>query len=382
MANGGNPFRFGDLALDDAFTDRESELAELRSDVLNGQNVVVFAPRRFGKTSLVWRAAQELIADGVLIAQVDLMKAPTKERLAEKLARSIYEDIATPLFRARERAAQVFRGLRIAPVMTIDPEDGSLGFSFRAGHAQADLDATLERLLELPAQLAADRGRRAALFFDEFQEILDIGPSLPRLMRSVFQEQPDVAHVYLGSKRSMMARLFNDANEPFWRSAKHVELGVIAPELFRPFIRERFEATGKHVDEETIGRILETTGGHPYGTQELCYSLWEETAAGGVAGAEELDRALERVLLSEHAHFARIWDEASRSQRLTLLALAAEPLQPITAEYRRRHGLPAPSTVQKALDTLVDDELVWKEAPGDYRIGEPFLADWLLRHAT
>src|ERR1051326_8722583 len=121
MANGGNPFRFGDLALDDAFTDRESELAELRADVLNGQNVVVFAPRRFGKTSLVWRAAQELIAEGVLIAQVDLMKAPTKERLAEKLARSIYEDIATPLFRARERASQGFRGPRVAPLMTLDP---------------------------------------------------------------------------------------------------------------------------------------------------------------------------------------------------------------------------------------------------------------------
>ena len=27
----------------------------------NGQNVVVFAPRRYGKSSLVWRAAQELI---------------------------------------------------------------------------------------------------------------------------------------------------------------------------------------------------------------------------------------------------------------------------------------------------------------------------------
>jgi hypothetical protein len=377
----GNPFRFGDLALDESFTDREQELAELKADVLNGQNVVVFAPRRFGKSSLVWRATQELLRDGVLIAQVDLMKTPTKERLAEKLARSIYEDVATPLFRARERAAQVFRGLRVAPVMTIDPEDGSLGFSFRTGHTTEDIDATLERLLELPAQLAAERGRRTALVFDEFQEILDVDPSLPRLMRSVFQEQPDVAHVYLGSRRSMMARLFNDENEPFWRSAKHVELGVIPPELFREFIRERFAATGKSVDEDAIARILDTTRGHPYGTQELCYFLWQETPDRGRATTAEVKQALAKVLLSENAHFALIWEEASRSQRLTLLALAAEPLQPITGEYRQRHGLPAPSTVQKALDTLVDDELVWREGPGDYRIGEPFLAEWLLRQA-
>src|SRR5207248_10169571 len=64
-----NPFSFGDLALDASFTDREQELAELAADLRNGQNVVVFAPRRYGKSSLLWRAAQLVSADGVLVAQ-------------------------------------------------------------------------------------------------------------------------------------------------------------------------------------------------------------------------------------------------------------------------------------------------------------------------
>ena len=44
-----NPFTFGALALDDAFTNRESELRELVADMENGQDVVLYAPRRFGK---------------------------------------------------------------------------------------------------------------------------------------------------------------------------------------------------------------------------------------------------------------------------------------------------------------------------------------------
>jgi hypothetical protein len=46
-----NPFRFGALALDEAFTDREDELAELVADVRAGQDVVVYAqdPRRPGR---------------------------------------------------------------------------------------------------------------------------------------------------------------------------------------------------------------------------------------------------------------------------------------------------------------------------------------------
>jgi hypothetical protein len=377
-----NPFHFGDLALDDSFTDREAELQELTTDVLNGQNVVIFAPRRYGKSSLVWRATQRLIAKRVLVAQIDLMTVATKEQLAAKLAQAIYEEIATPLFRARERATQVFRGLRIAPVITVDPMDASLGFSFRAGHAPQDVDATLERLFELPAELAAERRRRACVVFDEFQEILELDPNLPALMRAVFQAQPDVAHVYLGSKRSLMHGIFNDANEPFWRSAKQMELGVIAPADFAPFIRERFEVTGRRIADEAVDGVLATTRGHPYATQELCYALWEETRPPGRAARRELDAALERVLRSENAHFTLIWDRASRVQRVTLQALAAEPLAPATSrDFRRRHGLPGASSVQRALDALTDEELVLRERPGAYRIAEPFLMEWILRLA-
>ena len=140
-----NPFRYGGLAQDKAFADREEELAELRKDVLNGQDVVIFAPRRYGKSSLIWRVGGQLRREKVLLAQVDLMTTPTVERLAEKLAKAIHEDIASPLLRAKDRL-QVFRGLRIAPVVTVDPEDGSVGFSFQAARRPEDVDATLERL--------------------------------------------------------------------------------------------------------------------------------------------------------------------------------------------------------------------------------------------
>jgi hypothetical protein len=373
-----NPFRYGALALDDAFTDREAEVAELLTDVLNGQDVVVFAPRRYGKSSLVWRVSQEAIAREVLVAHVILMTTPTGERLAEKLAETIHDDLASTLFRARERL-RVFAGLRITPVVTVDPATGKIGFSFDAGRRPQDLDATLERLLELPGQLAAERGRKVALVLDEFQEVVDIDTDLPRLMRSVFETQPDVAHVYLGSKRHMLARIFNDENEPFWRSAKQMELGVIAPSLFRNYIGAQFERTGRGVDPAIVDRVLDGTLGHPYATQELCYFLWGETSEGATAAGAEYEAGLEKLLRAEHAHFGLVWEQASRAQRIVLHALAREPGRPLTGDYRRRHGLPGPSSVQRALDTLVKDELVSRDESGEYGIAEPFLGEWLRR---
>src|SRR2546423_15315043 len=150
-----NPFSYGALALDEAFTDRTAELAELEADIGNGQDVVLFAPRRYGKSSLIWRAQQELIGEGLLFASVDLMTTPTKEKLAEKLAGAINRDLLSGLERARDRAASFFRGLRITPTITIDPADGTLGFSFAAGHPRADAEATLGGRPEWPGHIPA-----------------------------------------------------------------------------------------------------------------------------------------------------------------------------------------------------------------------------------
>jgi AAA+ ATPase superfamily predicted ATPase len=372
-----NPFSFGALALDEAFTDRESEIGELAADMRNGQDVVLFAPRRYGKSSLLWRVAQQLVTEDVLVAQVDLMRTPTKEKLAEKLAKTIHEEIASRLIRARERV-RVFAGLRIKPTVTVDPDDGSLSFGFDARANKQDIDATLEGLLALPGRLAGERDRRVALVLDEFQEVVEIDPGLPKLMRSVFQEQPEVAHVYLGSKRHMMQRIFNDENEPFWRSAKQMELGTIPPALFARYATERFACTGKALDRAACSRLLELTGGHPYATQEALYFLWEITPAGETAGETQLERALAALLRSEHAHFSLLWSRAAAAQRMVLAALASEqPGRPLSSDYQQRHALPVTATVQTALGALTEAELVTRIGRGEYRIAEPFLAEWI-----
>jgi hypothetical protein len=378
-----NPFTFGDLALDEAFTDREDEIRELVADMRNGQNVLVYAPRRYGKSSLVLRAAQEAMRRKALVGYCDLMMTPTKERLAAALAKTIYADIASPVGQAFERAAELFRSLRVRPSIEVDPGDGSLRFTFQVGRRRADIDDTIERLLELVGELAAERKRRVVIVFDEFQEIIALDRRFPNLLRAVFQAQPEVSHVYLGSKRHLLERIFNDRNEPFWRSAKQLEIGPIAPATFEPFLRDRFAATGKGIRDEGLQLLLEVTGGHPYGTQELAYFVWELVPTGGEASATDVEDGLARVVRSEHNHFAQLWDDAPRAQRLVLLALADEPTRSVySADYHERHELPATPTLQTALGALVRKEIVGRGAEREYRIIEPFLTEWLLREQS
>jgi uncharacterized protein len=373
-----NPFTFGALAFDRAFTNREAEIRELVRDMQNGQDVLLYAPRRYGKSSLVLRAAQRAIRKGILVGYCDLMRTPTKERFAAALAKTIYSDLETAAGQALERATRLFRGLRITPTMEVDPIDGSLRFVFHPGRRRAAIDDTIEELLALPAQIAAERKRPAVLVFDEFQEILTLDGRFPNLMRAVFQEQPEVGHVYLGSKRHVLERIFEDENEPFWRSAKRMEIGLIAADAFARYLRERFEETEKGIDDDALDRVLETTAGHPYGTQELAYFLWELVPTGHAARLGDVETALGQVLRSEHNHFATLWDDAPHAQRLLLLALAAEPTRSLyAAEYAERHDLPAKPALQRAIGALVTKEVVARDEARVYRIVEPFFADWL-----
>ena len=376
-----NPFTFGDLALDEAFTDRDDELRELTSDLLNGQNVLVYAPRRYGKSSLVLRAAQEAMKQKALVGYVDVMRTPTKERFAAALAKTLYADIASPIGQAVERAAALFRDLRIRPTMEVDPSDGSLRFSFQAGRRKTDIDETVERLLEKLGELAAERKRRVVIVFDEFQEILTLDKRFPNLMRAVFQTQPEVSHVYLGSKRHILERIFADRNEPFWRSAKQLEIGAIEPARFVGFLRDRFSSSGKTIAADAVDRLLAATDG-----PSLRHAGARLLHVGAHSGGRRSDRCGGR---GGPRPGAAIRAEPLRPALGGRPALAATPHARAGGRAGSRRLLPPTTTramtfrptptLQIALGGLIKKEIVGRDGTGDYRIIEPFLADWLLR---
>ena len=61
-----------------------------------------------------------------------------------------------------------------------------------------------------------------------------------------------------------------------------------------------------------------------------------------------------------------------------LRAVAAECVvpEPMSAEFGRRHGLRAASSVRFALDSLLEDELLYKRDDG-YVVYDRLFAEWL-----
>lgn len=218
---------------------RQSELATLMTDLRAGVNVVLIAPRRYGKSSLLTRAVEQLRQLDVLTAYVDLERTPSKERFAAHLARAVHDGLLGRTEQALQRATEWFSQLRVRPRISLS-EGGKPAFEFVGSAAQVDIDATIEQLLELAETVARDRQARVVIVFDEFQEVLGLDPTLPALMRSVFQREDHVAHVFLGSRQRLLRQVFADRRQPLYRPARPMTLGPISTDEFGPFIRSRF----------------------------------------------------------------------------------------------------------------------------------------------
>ena len=73
---------------------------------------------------------------------------------------------------------------------------------------------------------------------------------------------------------------------------------------------------------------------------------------------------------------------AAARTRLVLLALHEERGGVYGEAYRRRHGLPAPASVQRAVKALTQDDVIERAADGAWQIAEPFLEEWLEEGVT
>src|ERR671936_3099276 len=194
-----NPFRFGRIVSGDAFTDREADLLVLQRELRSGQNVLIEAPRRFGKTSLILEVKRRLEADGIPVAYLDCMLVPSRARLADRLASAYLEAFRSPAQRAEDWVLQHLKAVRIRPTLSID-DHGHTQIAFEAGSAGTPkLDALLEQLFQEPETIAkAGRKKRLVVILDEFQDLTALGPTLPLQLRAVIQQKHNASYALLG----------------------------------------------------------------------------------------------------------------------------------------------------------------------------------------
>ena len=84
-----NPFLIETLPPDGPFCDRQEEIERMHSCAESGTNLVLFSPRRYGKTSLALRVQAMLAEEGYVTIYCQLFGVDSVHDAASRMGRSI-----------------------------------------------------------------------------------------------------------------------------------------------------------------------------------------------------------------------------------------------------------------------------------------------------
>ena len=371
-----NPFSYGKEVTGYQFYDRKDACEDLYHTLKDGSaNVVLYAPRRYGKTSLALKVLQRFKSEGIKCIHFDFSKVDSIERFCTEYTAAVYS-----LWGGMPELVNQIKEYLVHLHPTFSFGDGLLPkISFSYGERMGAQE--LGEVLDLPEKLAQRNGRETVVIaFDEFQDVADLSKSVPleAAFRSVIQAQSCVRYVFLGSKTHLMRRMFESRSRPFYKSALGMKIGKPPREESEEFVVSRFAAEGIEMPRATLERLMEISENIPYYLQAMAALSYRSVEArrGNRVEADDLDWAVARFLEGSEDYYEEVLRNLSAAQRPLVEAFAHEPAGWFDADYRDRYRLGGVSTVHSAIRSLMKKGVI-DSVKGVYGIVDPFFARYV-----
>lgn len=360
-----NPFEYRLIAKGENFIDREEEIETIIQSTKAGQNITIYSPRRYGKSSLILETFRR-ISDAKTV-YLDLNKVNS----ISGLANSMISQTTKSTYSSVEKGFSFVKDTLLSLRPTFTPtEDGSISISVKMIEEHHDL----EKALQFPQKVAEKKDTDIIIAMDEFQRIRTLnGDKLQRLFRSVIQEQNRVTYIFSGSQVHMLKEMFESGDKPFFKSTKIMELGRIPETSFKNYIIQGFESTDIEVSEPLIDDIMDFTEGHPMRTKELCFELWNKKRSEQTF--ESINELMD-IMIENDIYIEEVWNNiTSAVQRRTLEAVANDE-NPYSQSTIKKYELKSNSHVQRSLKSLERKGILYKDD-----IVDPFLKEWIKRES-
>jgi hypothetical protein len=214
---------------------------------------------------------------------------------------------------------------------------------------------------------------KIAVAFDEFQEIAGYsGSPFEKRLRSIIQQQSDVAFVFAGSQKHMLTQMFRDSNRAFYKMAQSYPLKRIASSAYVPWIEGLYAQDGRNISPSAIAEVVRRCEAHPAYVQEFFFWLWDEQEIT----KEVIERVERRIIERQIAEFSAEWEALTINQKRALKLVASLGGRNLfTADKLSMHGFRTASQLTTALQRLVNKGLVGKNE--GYEIHDPIFRKWL-----
>lgn len=367
-----NPFITTGYAGAAYFCDREQETADITRMLVNGNNVALISPRRYGKTNLIRHCfAQPEIAEKYYTFVIDIYSTKSVADLVHRLGLSILEALKPLGRKAWEKFITVLSSVRSGISYDIS---GNPSWMMSIG----DITTPTTTLEEIFYYLEhADKPCIVAI--DEFQQITHYGDErIEATLRTHVQQCTNTHFIFSGSQRHLMGQMFTSPTRPFYQSVSIYNLPLLPEDKYVEFCVRLFEEYGKHLSQDVPHALYERFGGVTYYMQRVMNELFSRTLTDGICTAENIEEAIHYIILTSASTYEDLMYQLPEKQSLVLRAIAKEgKAQNLTSgKFIKRHGLLSASSVKSAVPALLDKGLITSDK-GVYQVYDKFLEIWL-----
>ena len=349
------PFNYGKVASRDLFINREKEIQTMYQSIDSHINTILISPRRWGKSSLVNQVANEMQQHNkkVRFCFIDLYSIRGEEEF--------YQVFATELIKAtsskwEEWAANGKKFInRLIPrfQVGIDPfNDFSILFDWK------ELQLAGEEILNLPEKISKVKKINIVVCIDEFQNITHFEEPLvmQKKMRSAWQNHQKATYCLYGSKRHMLADIFENKSMPFYKFGDTFFLEKIGREHWVDFIVRQFKKTKKHISSELASEIAKRMENHPYFVQLYAAAAWRLTKTK--CTKNHLNAALYDLFEQYAMMYQREMDGLTNKQLNFLRALADNVGKFSSVETLMNYHLGSQGNIKRIKKTLENKEII------------------------
>ncbi|OGT47262.1 MAG: hypothetical protein A3E82_06660 [Gammaproteobacteria bacterium RIFCSPHIGHO2_12_FULL_38_11] len=347
------------IATDASFCNRTEERAIIIQSIQKNQHLVIVAPRRYGKTSLV---VNTLTRHDIIFARIDLFCVVYEDEICRKVAKGVSQLIRkiTPFStKSLQLIGQCFK------LSTIAVKAGDVEIKAELNKNTSDPTESLEDLLEGLEKLAKKQKKAIVLFFDEFQDVLKTESSdkIQAAIRAIAQHSQYVTYIFSGSSRAMLNKIFDDKKQPLYMLCKKILLTRIDKIHFSAHIISAFSKRfKKNSSVELIELILSKTECHSYYVNVLCDKLWEGKT---MPSTEDVENAWQETLNENKGKI--ISDlEPLNTNKLKVLSTIAQLnyIKEPNSKYFLDHVKLPLSSTQNAIKYLLNYDFIFKTENG------------------
>lgn len=378
-----NPFYTVIQIPDEYFCDRKKETDDIIRLLLNGNNIVLKAQRRIGKSSLIQHIFnQEPINSDYNVLYVDIFGTKNLEDFQMELQNKLLNAPFARAARIRKEFEMLTKGINIT-LGEYNTVTGNVSLP-RIGTTPSQLPRIP---LEEVFNFLEKTSKPNIVVFDEFQQIQYYPERMAAILRSFTQKMNNTKFIFSGSSSHMLTVLFEMSSQPFYKSAESFEIKALELDTYKEFCNRLFAEYGKEINGESVEFLYELFSGETAPMQQVMNRVFTMVDYEKKADTETIIGAVNDILDSKDTTYREIMNRIEREQtRNTLFCIAALgiAMNLTSSKVMKNYRLDNASSVQKSLLSLQDEKspLIRKIAKGTYVIEDRMLELWIAREGN